>query len=99
MEREIQPPAYATLAGFALIGSGLCLARYAYTPLIPALIDGGWVDKAGAGYLGGFNCLGYILGCVAALELPRRISIRWILRVLRILRILRIFVTILCPIV
>ncbi|MEE2678365.1 MAG: YbfB/YjiJ family MFS transporter [Myxococcota bacterium] len=85
MEREIQHPAYATLAGFALIGSGLCLARYAYTPLIPALIDGGWVDKAGAGYLGGFNCLGYILGCVAALELPRRISIRWILRVALIL--------------
>jgi len=73
-------PVYATLAGFALIGTGLCLARYAYTPLIPALINAGWVDKAGAGYLGGFNCLGYILGCIAALRLPGRVSVRWLLR-------------------
>jgi len=81
VERGSHHPAYATLAGFALIGAGLCLARYAYTPLIPALIDAGWVDKAGAGYLGGFNCLGYILGCVGALQLPRRVSIRRLLRV------------------
>ena len=70
METRSVHPVYATLAGFALIGTGLCLARYAYTPLIPALINAGWVDKAGAGYLGGFNCLGYILGCIAALRLP-----------------------------
>ena len=73
-------PIYATVAGFALIGSGLCLARYAYTPLIPALIDEGWTSKAGAGYLGAFNCLGYMVGCVGALQLPRFISIRLLLR-------------------
>ena len=81
MSGHARNPIYATLAGFALIGSGLCLARYAYTPLIPALIDEGWATKAGAGYLGGFNCLGYVLGCVAALQLPHLISIRSLLRI------------------
>ena len=74
-------PVYATLAGFALIGAGLCLARYAYTPLIPALIHEGWATKSGAGFLGGFNCLGYILGCGAALGFPRWMSIRRLLRI------------------
>ena len=63
-------PLYATLAGFWMIAIGLCLCRYAYTPLIPSMIDKHWVTKAGAGYLGGFNCLGYLIGCLGALFLP-----------------------------
>ena len=73
-------PLYAPLAGFCMIGIGLCLCRYAYTPLIPSLIDEDWVDKEGAGYLSGFNCLGYLLGCVAALFLPGRLGVRILLR-------------------
>ena len=63
-----------------MIAIGLCLVRYAYTPLIPSLIDAEWVTKAGAGYLSGFNCLGYLLGCVAALFLPGRLGVRLLLR-------------------
>ena len=74
-------PLYATLAGFSLIGIGLCLCRYAYTPLIPSMIDAGWVDKAGAGYLGGFSCLGYLIGCLAALFLPATLGVRRLLRI------------------
>ena len=73
-------PLYATLAGFSLIAIGLCLCRYAYTPLIPSLIDEHWVTKSGAGYLGGFNCLGYLVGCLAALFLPAYLSVRLLLR-------------------
>lgn len=69
-------PIYAQIAGFCLIGIGLCLCRYAYTPLIPSLIDHGWVSKAGAGYISGFNCLGYLMGCLASLFLPARIGVR-----------------------
>ena len=76
-----QHPLYATLAGFSLIGIGLCLCRYAYTPLIPSMIDAGWVDKAGAGYLGGFSCLGYLIGCFAALFLPATLGVRRLLRI------------------
>jgi MFS family permease len=73
-------PVYASLAGFCMIAIGLCLVRYAYTPLIPSLIDAEWVTKAGAGYVSGFNCLGYLLGCVAALFLPHRVGVRLLLR-------------------
>ena len=73
-------PFYAPLAGFCMIGIGLCLCRYACTPLIPSLVDHGWVTKAGDGYLSGFNCLGYLLGCVAALSLPARVGVRRLLQ-------------------
>ena len=73
-------PCFSTLAGFCLVAIGLCLCRYAYTPLVPYLITAGWVDEAGAGYLGGFNCLGYFAGCLVALFLPAYVSLRTILR-------------------
>ena len=82
-----QHPVYAPLAGFCMIAIGLCLVRYAYTPLIPSLIDAKWLTKAGAGYLSGFNCLGYLLGCVAALFLPVRVGVRLLLRVSLVLAV------------
>ena len=63
-----------------MVSMGLCLCRYAYAPLVPAMIAAGWVDKAGAGYLGGFNALGYLGGAVAAIFLPARLSLGFILR-------------------
>ena len=81
-------PLYATFAGFCLIGIGLCLCRYAYTPLIPSMVDERWVTKPGAGYLGGFNCFGYLLGCLAALFLPRFFGVRFLLRLSLVLAVL-----------
>jgi hypothetical protein len=49
----------ATISGFCLIAIGLCFTRWAYTPLIPSMIDAGWVDKPEAGYLGAFNSVGF----------------------------------------
>jgi predicted MFS family arabinose efflux permease len=74
-------PFYATIAGLSLIAVGLCLCRYAYTPLIPSMINAHWVDKPGAGYLSGFNCLGYLLGCFAALFLPGSVGVRRLVRI------------------
>jgi predicted MFS family arabinose efflux permease len=74
-------PVYAPIAGFCMIGIGLCLCRYAYTPLIPALIEEGWVTKAGAGYISGFNCVGYLIGCLGGLFLPARVGIRRLLQI------------------
>ena len=47
-----------------MVSMGLCLCRYAYAPLVPAMIAAVWVDPAGAGYLGGFNALGYLCGAL-----------------------------------
>ena len=42
----------ATLAGLCASLVGIGLARFAYTPLIPALIAAGWFSPAAAAYLG-----------------------------------------------
>lgn len=81
-------PVYAPIAGFCMIGIGLCLCRYAYTPLIPALIDEGWVTKAGAGYISGFNCVGYLVGCLGGLFLPPRVGIRRLLQISLVLAVI-----------
>ena len=51
-------PFRATLAAVCAIGIGLGMSRYAYTPLIPALIRDGWVSVPQAGFLGGSNLHG-----------------------------------------
>lgn len=60
--------AMAGLAG-TLLGVGL--GRFAYTPLLPALIGEGWVDAAGGALLGAANLTGYLLGAVTAARAGR----------------------------
>jgi len=60
------------LAGLAATLLGLGLARFAYTPLIPALVADGWVGGAAAGWLGTVNMAGYVLGAMLAARLPGR---------------------------
>ncbi len=89
--KTTQPgPIYATIAGFCLFAIAMCLARFAYAPLIPSLINNDWVTKAEAGYLGAFNGLGYIVGCLVALWLPRIIGIRLLMRSSLILAVIGI---------
>lgn len=56
--------------GGTLLGVGL--GRFAYTPLLPALIGEGWVDAAGGGLLGAANLTGYLIGALAAARTGRR---------------------------
>lgn len=59
----------AALAGLAatLVGNGL--GRFAYTPLIPALIAAGWFAPADAVYLAAANLAGYLAGAGGARRL------------------------------
>ena len=45
-------PWWAAFAGMSATLVGIGLARFAYTPLIPALIDAGWFTESQAAYLG-----------------------------------------------
>ncbi len=54
-----------------LVGMGI--GRFSYTPLIPALIEGGALTASQAGYVSAFNLAGYLIGALAAL----RIRTRW----------------------
>ena len=55
---------HATLAGLCAVLVGIGLARFAYTPLIPALIDAQWFTAAQAAYLGAANLAGYLIGAL-----------------------------------
>jgi predicted MFS family arabinose efflux permease len=57
-------PLRATLAGTSASLVGIGLARFAYTPLIPALIAAGWFAPAAAVYLGAANLAGYLAGAL-----------------------------------
>src|SRR6267154_1313919 len=59
-------------AGLCASLVGLGLARFAYTPLIPALIAAKWFGPAEAVYLGAANLAGYLAGALVARELGAR---------------------------
>lgn len=54
------------LSGLCASLVGIGLARFAYTPLLPALIASGWFSAADAAYLGAANLAGYLAGAILA---------------------------------
>lgn len=63
------------------IFAGLCaslvsigLARFAYTPLIPSLIQAQWFSANDVVYLGAANLVGYLIGALIGHPLARRTS-------------------------
>ncbi|HEX3864415.1 MAG TPA: YbfB/YjiJ family MFS transporter [Stellaceae bacterium] len=59
-------PWRATSAALCANLVGIGLARFAYTPLIPALIAAGWFSPSAAVYLGAANLAGYLAGALGA---------------------------------
>ena len=45
-------PWRGAIAALCALLVGIGLARFAYTPLLPALVDGNWVSASQAAYLG-----------------------------------------------
>src|SRR5258705_7160093 len=70
--REDGPAWQFAAAGLCASLVGLGLARFAYTPLIPALIAAKWFSPADAVYLGAANLAGYLAGALVARELGTR---------------------------
>lgn len=56
----------AALAGLMATLLGLGLGRFAYTPMLPALVRDGWLAADPAAFLGAANLLGYLLGALLA---------------------------------
>jgi predicted MFS family arabinose efflux permease len=67
-------PVRATLAGFSAVLVGIGLARFAYTPLIPALIEARWFTPSEVVYLGAANLAGYLAGALVARPVARRLA-------------------------
>lgn len=62
-----------SLAGLCATLLGVGLARFSYTPLIPALVAQGWLSAPEAVYAGAANLAGYLAGALLA----RPLSLRW----------------------
>jgi predicted MFS family arabinose efflux permease len=78
----------AALAG-SLVGIGL--ARFAYTPLIPALIAANWFAPADAAYLGAANLAGYLAGALFGRAWASRVAPATLLRAMMVLATLAFF--------
>jgi predicted MFS family arabinose efflux permease len=60
------------LAGLCANLVGIGLARFAYTPLIPALIAAHWFSPSATVYLGAANLAGYLAGALLARPIAAR---------------------------
>lgn len=70
--RELRVAAGLVFAGFCASLISIGLARFVYTPLLPALIEAHWFSAADAVYLGAANLTGYLLGAVSGRAMARR---------------------------
>lgn len=75
----------AAVAGACASLVGIGLARFAYTPLLPAIIAAGWFSASTAAYLGAANLGGYLAGALGAAALARRAGAMPVLRTMMLL--------------
>lgn len=78
-------PAYAIFAGCCASLVAIGLARFAYTPLIPLLIQARWFSAGDAVYLGAANFFGYFVGALGGRGLAARCGRRATLRAMMLL--------------
>ena len=69
----------ALMTGIMATLAGIGIARFAYTPLLPAIIQQGWFTASQGAYLGAANLLGYFIGALAAHALSERFSARLVM--------------------
>ncbi|TXI12630.1 MAG: YbfB/YjiJ family MFS transporter [Rhizobium sp.] len=72
----------AILSAFCACLIGIGLARFAYTPLLPVIVDAHWFEASAAAYLGAANLSGYLAGALLGRPLAARISTVLTLRIM-----------------
>ncbi len=68
------------LAGMASLAAAMGIGRFAFTPLLPLMLQGGALTLAGGSWLATANYLGYLAGALVCMALPwlaRRRGRRW----------------------
>lgn len=70
----------AIAAGCSATLLGIGLARFAYSPLLPAMVQAGWLGGGAAGALGAANLAGYLGGALTATAIGRWLGPRRALR-------------------
>jgi predicted MFS family arabinose efflux permease len=70
----------ATLSGACASLVGIGLARFAYAPLLPAIIGAHWFAPSAAAYLGAANLAGYLAGALLGRPLAAKLPVPALLR-------------------
>ncbi|WP_130931548.1 YbfB/YjiJ family MFS transporter [Pseudomonas sp. Sample_24] len=70
------------LAGLCASLVSIGLARFAYTPLIPSLIQNHWFSASDVVFLGAANLVGYLIGALIGHPLAKRSSNKTVLRLM-----------------
>jgi len=81
----------ATLSASCASLVGIGLARFAYTPLLPAIVGAHWFAPSAAAYLGAANLAGYLAGALLGRPLGARVSAPVLLRGLMLLATIAFF--------
>lgn len=86
--RSMWPPIFAGLCA-SLVSIGL--ARFAYTPLVPSLIQAHWFSASDVVYLGAANLVGYLIGALMGRPIAQRLGNQTSLRLMMVLVTLAFF--------
>ena len=84
-------PLRATVGALCANLVGIGLARFGYTPLIPALIAAGWFRPSSAIYLGAANLAGYLAGALGARTIAAQAGVAGTLRAAMVLTTASLF--------
>lgn len=81
----------AVVSAFCASLIGIGLARFAYTPLLPALIGDHWFAPSAAAYLGAANLAGYLAGALLGRAIAARVPLVATLRAMMLAATLSFF--------
>src|SRR5215831_15898686 len=84
-------PVGATIAALCANLVGIGIARFGYTPLLPAIIAAGWFAPSAAAYLGAANLAGYLAGALGARLVAARLGAKTTLRSAMLLTAISLF--------
>lgn len=72
MSRRATEQLVVVLAGSASLAIAMGIGRFAFTPILPMMLHDGTIDLALAGTLATANYLGYLVGALAAMMIPKQ---------------------------
>ncbi|MBF0381199.1 MAG: YbfB/YjiJ family MFS transporter [Magnetococcales bacterium] len=78
------------MAGFVVNLVSMGVARFAYTPLLPAMLSDG-LNLDGAGMIASLNYVGYLVGAVLSITVSSVLAQKWMFRIGMILCLLTTF--------